>query len=229
MIYENITVTYCFVEVKDLSTGEKTQKGPFLDNKQAYECYCKYQNKQMCIADLLSEVVKFKQFTNTGKVSKQDKNYNLIPGINEIAEQELQSQLEFNESKGKDFKRARELSVIVNNAVDKILKKYKKYDLHEVIIIDYKEVNFEDDEVQKQIHNEVWSTIKVKNSHSDFYKDNDNINMISTYYYQVPKIVEKEALELQAIRYKHQNDEIFPFQHCDYNKREIRIADHYNY
>ena len=70
--------------------------------------------------------------------------------------------------------------------------------------------------------------IKVKTSHSKWYQ-NDIENVPSTYHYQVPVEVEKEARELQLIRRKHQDDENFSFYQTNYLKREVRVADHYNY
>ena len=74
-----------------------------------------------------------------------------------------------------------------------------------------------------------WVTIKVKTSHSNWYDNDDVFNAPSTYYYQVPIEVEKEARELQAIRKKHQGDDTFSFWKCDYYKRQVRVADHSNY
>lgn len=71
-------------------------------------------------------------------------------------------------------------------------------------------------------------TIKVKSSHSKWYSNDYIFNSPSTYLYQVPLSVLKQAKELQAIRRKHQEDVKFNFLACDYQTRVVRIADHDN-
>lgn len=72
-----------------------------------------------------------------------------------------------------------------------------------------------------------WVTIKSKRSHSKWYQGYQGFGHCpSSYYYQVPACIEKEARELQEIRKKHQNDNTFNFGLCDYPKRVVREADH---
>ena len=72
-----------------------------------------------------------------------------------------------------------------------------------------------------------WVTIKIKMSHAKWYDSDEGFGHApSTYYYQVPACVEKEANELQKIRRKHQNDNTFNFWITDYPKRVVREADH---
>ena len=72
-------------------------------------------------------------------------------------------------------------------------------------------------------------TIKTKNSHSKWYQHGGEGHMVSFYYTQVPVAVEAEALELQALRKKHQDDDSFDFNATAYKTVEIREADHDNY
>ena len=72
-------------------------------------------------------------------------------------------------------------------------------------------------------------TIKAKNSHSKWYQHGGEGHMVSFYYTQVPAAVEAEARELQAIRKKHQGNDLFDFNATAYKTIEIRIADHDNY
>ena len=72
-------------------------------------------------------------------------------------------------------------------------------------------------------------TIKTKNSHSKWYQNDDVLNSPSMYLTQVPVAVEAEARELQDIRRKHQNNDLFDFNATAYKTVEIRIADHDNY
>lgn len=72
-------------------------------------------------------------------------------------------------------------------------------------------------------------TIKTKNSHSKWYRNDDVFNSPSMYLTQVPVAVEAEARELQALRKKHQGDNNFDFNATAYKTVEIRIADHDNY
>ena len=72
-------------------------------------------------------------------------------------------------------------------------------------------------------------TIKTKNSHSKWYRNDDVFNRPSQYLTQVPVAVEAEARELQALRKKHQGDNNFDFNATAYKTIEVRIADHDNY
>ena len=72
-----------------------------------------------------------------------------------------------------------------------------------------------------------WVTVKIKSSCSKWYQSYAGFgHSPSFYHYQVPICVEKEAKELQKIREKHQDDDTFNFEICDYPKRVIREADH---
>ena len=72
------------------------------------------------------------------------------------------------------------------------------------------------------------STIKTKNSHSDWYKNGGDLNSVSVYNTQVPTSVVKEAIELQAIRKKYQGSEMFDFDKTAYITVTERVADHDN-
>lgn len=72
-------------------------------------------------------------------------------------------------------------------------------------------------------------TIKTKTSHSKWYQHGGEGHMVSFYYTQVPVAVEAEARELQDIRRKHQNNDLFDFNATAYKTVEVREADHDNY
>lgn len=72
-------------------------------------------------------------------------------------------------------------------------------------------------------------TIKSKNSHSKWYQHGGEGHMVSFYHTQVPVAVEAEARELQDIRRKHQNNDLFDFNATAYKTVEVREADHDNY
>lgn len=72
-------------------------------------------------------------------------------------------------------------------------------------------------------------TIKTKNSHSKWYQHGGEGHMVSFYHTQVPVAVEAEARELQDIRRKHQNNDLFDFNATAYKVIEVREADHDNY
>lgn len=146
--------------------------------------------------DYIEKTEFFNKFTNKGKVSKSELSKYAI--VNAKAEEMLQKQLEVEESREADTKRAIELKSIVDEA-------YFKAD-----------------------DNTVWTTIKEKTSHSDWYQHGGQLNMPSVYIYQVPKCVKDEAVELQMIRSKHTNDAEFDFDKTSYNHRKVRIADHDN-
>lgn len=164
------------------------------------------------LVETFDKVEEFTAFTNKGKVSKpQRSKYEMV---NEEAERKLQERLELKKQTKIDLPRAIELAKVVDKAFkDKMSDLFMEYDYVE-------EGDFDDSKTPG------WVTIKVKTSHSNWYKDVDNAP--STYYYQVPVDVEKEARELQEIRRKHQDDNTFSFLKCDYYKREVRVADHLN-
>ena len=139
----------------------------------------------------------FDTFTNNGKLSKSDSNYDLIatmPELKERAEAEIAKYIELTAQTKKDMKRALELKAIVDNA-----------DFDSKLV-----------------------SIKHKVSKSKWYEGNGVGNMRSRYDVCVPITVEKEALELQAIRKKHQGNELFNFVKTAYITIEKREADHDN-
>lgn len=71
------------------------------------------------------------------------------------------------------------------------------------------------------------AVIKVKNSHSKRYQKHSSEP--STYLTLVPVSVAKEAIELQQIRRKHQNDSTFDFFKTSCNVKIVRVADHPNH
>lgn len=155
----------------------------------------------------------YRIFLNSGKVA--NRNRCEYEEVNREAERLLAERLAIKADAEKDMERGKELAKIVNEAMkDK-----------NIAPIDWDMVDngdFSDDLTPG------WVTIKVKTSHSKWYQ-NDIENVPSTYHYQVPVEVEKEARELQSIRRKHQDDENFSFYQTNYLKREVRVADHYNY
>lgn len=72
-------------------------------------------------------------------------------------------------------------------------------------------------------------TIKTKSSHSKWYQHGGEGHMVSFYHTQVPVAVEAEARELQDIRRKHQNNDLFDFNETAYKTVEVREADHDNF
>lgn len=167
------------------------------------------------LVDTFDKVEKFTAFTNKGKVSKPQRSKYEV--VNEEAERKLQERLALKAQTKIDLPRAIELAKVVNEAF-----KNKK----DSLFLDYDYIEAGDFDDTKTPG---WVTIKVKSSHSNWYDNDDVFNAPSTYYYQVPVEVEKEARELQAIRKKHQDDDTFSFWKCDYYKREVRVADHPNY
>lgn len=74
-----------------------------------------------------------------------------------------------------------------------------------------------------------FAVIKVKSSHSNWYKGGlGEMHAPSEYLTVVPVTVAKEAKELQKIRRKHQGDYTFDFAKTNYRTKEIRVADHDN-
>ena len=199
MIYEKIEVKYYI---------RKDNRKIFFDYKKIAE-----PGEKAWLVDTIDRTEKFTAFTNKGKVSKPQRSKYEV--VNEAAERKLQERLALKAQTAIDLPRAIELAKVVDEAFkDKMGDLFLEYDYVE-------EGEFDDSKTPG------WVTIKVKNSHSNWYQDVDNAP--SMYYYQVPIEVEKEARELQAIRKKHQNDDTFSFWKCDYYKREVRVADHSNY
>ncbi|MYY91145.1 hypothetical protein [Ligilactobacillus salivarius] len=199
MIYEKIEVKYYI---------RKDNRKIFFDYKKIAE-----PGEKPWLVDTFDKVEKFTAFTNKGKVSKPQRSK--YEEVNEEAERKLQERLALKAQTAIDLPRAIELAKVVDEAFkDKMGDLFVEYDYVE-------EGDFDDSKTPG------WVTIKVKNSHSNWYQDVDNAP--SMYYYQVPVEVEKEARELQAIRKKHQDDDTFSFWKCDYYKREVRVADHPNY
>lgn len=199
MIYEKIEVKYYI---------RKDNRKIFFDYKKIAE-----PGEKPWLVDTFDKVEKFTAFTNKGKVSKPQRSK--YEEVNEKAERKLQERLALKAQTAIDLPRAIELAKVVDEAFkDKMGDLFVEYDYVE-------EGDFDDSKTPG------WVTIKVKNSHSNWYQDVDNAP--SMYYYQVPVEVEKEARELQAIRKKHQDDDTFSFWKCDYYKREVRVADHPNY
>ena len=199
MIYEKIEVKYYI---------RKDNRKIFFDYKKIAE-----PGEKPWLVDTFDKVEKFTAFTNKGKVSKPQRSK--YEEVNEEAERKLQERLALKAQTAIDLPRAIELAKVVDEAFkDKMGDLFVEYDYVE-------EGDFDDSKTPG------WVTIKVKNSHSNWYQDVDNAP--SMYYYQVPVEVEAQVRELQAIRRKHQNDDTFSFWKCDYYKREIRVADHPNY
>jgi len=201
MIYEKIEVKYYI---------RKDNRKIFFDYKKIAE-----PGEKAWLVDTIDRTEKFTVFTNKGKVSKsQHSKYDVV---NEEAERKLQERLALKAQTAIDLPRAIELAKVVDKAFeDKMNDLFLEYDYLE-------EGDFDDSKTPG------WVTIKIKTSHSNWYDNDDVFNAPSTYHYQVPIEVEKEARELQAIRRKHQGDNTFRFWECDYRKREVRVADHSNY
>lgn len=201
MIYEKIEVKYYI---------RKDNRKIFFDYKKIAE-----PGEKAWLVDTIDRTEKFTVFTNKGKVSKSQRSkYDVV---NEEAERKLQERLALKAQTAIDLPRAIELAKVVDKAFeDKMNDLFLEYDYLE-------EGDFDDSKTPG------WVTIKIKTSHSNWYDNDDVFNAPSTYHYQVPIEVEKEARELQAIRRKHQGDNTFRFWKCDYRKREVRVADHSNY
>lgn len=201
MINEKITVKYYI---------RKDNRKLFFDYKKIAE-----PGEKAWLIDTIDKTEKFTAFTNKGKVSKPQRSK--YKEVNEMAERKLQERLALKAQTAIDLPRAIELAKVVDKAFeDKMGDLFLEYDYVE-------DGDFDDTKTPG------WVTIKVKTSHSNWYDNDDVFNAPSTYHYQVPIEVEKEARELQAIRRKHQGDNTFRFWECDYRKREVRVADHSNY
>lgn len=144
----------------------------------------------------------FSKFTNSGKLSKSE-----LKGLPDDeakvfkaeAEKQLAAMLELESSTKADTEKAIKLAKVVNNA---------NWD------------GLTDNDL---------AVIKVKNSHSNWYKDGlGEMHAPSEYLTVVPVAVAKEAKELQNIRRKHQGDSTFNFAKTNYKTREVRVADHDN-
>lgn len=162
--------------------------------------------------------VDFDTFTNKGKVSKSKKSR--IDALNYIAEKcftiahadqqaEEERIRQSIKNVDKDQERANHLADVINHSR-----------------------SWED-----SLTDGKWRVIKMKESHSDWYDGwNGEGHMRSMYYTLVPDELGDTALELNHLRRKHQNDDRFfnltedhfNFYDCDYKKREIRVADHFN-
>lgn len=157
----------------------------------------------------------FHKFKNNGEVSKSDcSKYDVV---NREAERLLKERLELKASTAEDQAKANELAETVAKAFE------KKEDAFDVEWNYIEEGEFDDTKTPG------WVTIKSKTSHSNWYQNGGFANRPSEYRYQVPVEVEKEALELQGLRKKHQNDTTFDFYACDYPRRTVRVADHDNF
>ena len=161
-----------------------------------------------------NETMIFHKFKNNGEVSKSDcSKYDVV---NREAERLLKERLELKESTAEDQAKANELAKIVAQAFEG----KEAYDIDWDYI---EEGEFDDTKTPG------WVTIKSKTSHSNWYQGNGFANRPSEYHYQVPVVVEKEALELQGLRKKHEKDNTFDFYACDYPRRVVRVADHDNF
>lgn len=154
----------------------------------------------------------FHIFKNNGQVSKTD--CSMYDIINRKAEELLQHQLQVEADCEADMIKAIKLKKIVDSAFKPGDERTEWYDTL------YND-DFEDSKIQGFV------TIKIKTSHSKWYQQ-DIPNVPSIYLTMVPKSVEKEARELQAIRQKHQEDPNFDFHATDYKKKIVRVADHEN-
>ena len=166
------------------------------------------------LVNIIDMTEEFTIFTDEGKVSKpQRSKYELV---NKEAERKLQEHLVLKAQTEVDLPKAIELAKVVNTAFKaKNCSPFMEYNYLE-------EGDFSDSKTPG------WVTIKIKTSHSGWCYDDGVLNSLSTYYYQVPTEVEKEAKELQAIRRKHKGDNTFSFWQCDYYRREVRVADNPN-
>lgn len=144
----------------------------------------------------------FSKFTNKGRLSKSELN-----GLPEDeakifkadAEKQLAAMLELEASTKADTEKALKLANIVNFA-------------------NWDNLNDKD-----------FAVIKVKDSHSKWYKGGlGTMHAPSEYLTVVPVSVAKEAKQLQEIRRKHQGDPTFDFAKTNYRTIEIRVSDHIN-
>ena len=200
MINRKITVTYEFNKITKEFCENAMEKYP--------NCYNYDLVDPNHISNWIDGKITFESFTNTGKVSKSEfskKNYKekFIKFIKPIAErkfaEEIAKEKMLDHDRDKDTARALELKAIVDNA------------------------NWEN------IQDKDLAVIKTKMSHSKWYSNGEGqLHSLSEYLTVVPVSVAKEAIELQKIRRKHQDDPKFDFWRTSYKCREIRVADHDN-
>lgn len=145
----------------------------------------------------------FNKFTNKGKLSKSElKGLSIDEAkiFKANAEKQLAEILKIEKSTNVDMEKALKLVNIVNST------------------------NWDN------LTNKDFAIIKVKTSHSKWYKHTSNkIYTPSEYLTLVPVVVAKQAKELQAIRRKHQNDPTFDFNKTNYKTKTVRVADHENH
>jgi len=200
MIKREITVTYDFNKITKELCENAMAKYP--------KCYDYDIDDPNHISNWTDGKITFESFTNTGKVSKSEfstKNYkeSFIKFIKPIAERKFAAEIAkekmLDRDRDKDTARALELKSIVDNA------------------------NWEN------IQDKDLAVIKTKMSHSKWYSNGEGqLHGLSEYLTVVPVSVAKEAVELQKIRRKHQDDPKFDFWRTSYKCREIRVADHDN-
>lgn len=200
MIKREITVTYDFNKITKEFCENAMAKYP--------KCYEYDDDDPNHISNWIDGKITFESFTNTGKVSKSEfskKNYKekFIQFIKPIAERKFAAEIAkekmLDHDRDKDTARALELKAIVDNA------------------------NWEN------IQDKDLAVIKTKMSHSKWYSTLvGEMHGPSEYLTVVPVTVAKEAIELQKIRRKHQDDPKFNFWKTSYKCREIRVADHDN-
>ncbi|WP_294760533.1 hypothetical protein [uncultured Lactobacillus sp.] len=200
MINRKITVTYEFNKITKEFCENAMEKYP--------NCYNYDLDDPNHISNWIDGKITFESFTNTGKVSKSEfskKRYKerFINFVKPIAErkfaEEIAKEKMLDHDRDKDTARALELKAIVDNA------------------------NWEN------IQDKDLAVIKTKMSHSKWYSNGEGqLHSLSEYLTVVPVSVAKEAIELQKIRRKHQDDPKFDFWRTSYKCREIRVADHDN-
>lgn len=200
MIKREITVIYDFNRITKEFCENAMVKYP--------KCYDYDDDDPNYISNWVDRKITFESFTNTGKVSKSEfskKNYKerFIQFVKPIAERkfakEIAKEKMLERDRDKDTARALELKAIVDNA------------------------NWEN------IQDKDLAVIKTKMSHSKWYSNGEGqLHSLSEYLTVVPVSVAKEAIELQKIRRKHQDDPKFDFWRTSYRCSEIRVADHEN-
>ena len=200
MINRKITVTYDFNKITKEFCENAMEKYP--------NCYNYDLDDPNHLSNWVDRKITFESFTNTGKVSKSEfskKRYKerFINFVKPIAErkfaEEIAKEKMLDHDRDKDTARALELKAIVDNA------------------------NWEN------IQDKDLAVIKTKMSHSKWYSNGEGqLHSLSEYLTVVPVSVAKEAIELQKIRRKHQDDPKFDFWRTSYKCREIRVADHDN-
>lgn len=164
---------------------------------------------------------RFQNFTNKGRISKPERSrYDII---NKEAERQAHRIIELMQTMKADQAEANRLAeVLCNN------HKLHGYfsGMAGTVSDDFDYTLHGDFDPEK--HTPGWSVIKIKISHSRWYKGAGSLNAPTKYFYEVPTEVKDIALKLQGIRKKYQNVPGFDFNSCDYPKRIIRVADHDN-